>query len=386
MSVHRLMWGGLLSLVLLTGSLWGQETQRAEAIDSVRELSQKLENGQLQDRRDAAWGLAEYGEAAAEAVGALAVATADRDPQVSNGALQALGRIGPAAEAALPEIFAQLSNRDAQRRYRAAFAFGRCAAADNPLYEEGLRDRSANLRAATAEAVGWTTTPSESLMDRVGALLEDDDPEVVTAAVGALQRLGQAAIPALSRSLQSEAIVRQVRAAEALTRIGAAAASTAPQLVRLSQSSDPAVRAAAVAALGKVAADDHAAQAAVAAALNDGDSSVVMAAMTSVIRFGRDASSTIPQLVNKINADPEVANMAAVALGRLGAVATAGCPRRLKEDHAGQSGCHCQHHQWHWTGRHPGHSGGRGRGALDDRAGGRDHWSNGPAGRLVASP
>jgi HEAT repeat protein len=307
--------GGLLSFA---GVLRGQDETQPTTASSVAQLIERLQSGELQDRREAAWDLAEFGPEAAPAVAALAQAAADGDPQVANGALQALGRIGPAAAVAIPDIFAQLRQGDGQRRYRAAYALGRTAKADNPLFREGLRDRSPALRAATAEAVGWMGDGAGAVVGDVAPLLGDESDDVVNAATGALRKLGPLAVPSLCQLLDTADPLQQQRAAQLLAEIGPPAVEAKAPLLKLATSQQPAVRAAAVTALASATADDAAARDAIVAALGDADDTVVLAAITGVIHLGLRAPSAVPRLIDKLDGAPEIARLAALALGRLG--------------------------------------------------------------------
>jgi HEAT repeat protein len=308
----------LVTLPILASLAFAQPEHAVDSTEAVRQLADRLENGSLQERREAAWDLADYGAVAVPAIAVLARATADRDPQVSNGALQALGRIGPGAEIALSEVYEQLRERDSQRRYRAAFAFGHIAKADNPLILEGLRDSSPQLRAATIEVVGWMGDSAAPLVAEIVQLLDDDSAEVSSAATGTLRKLGPIAVPTLCQSLQADDADVLQRTARTLALMGPAAAAANPRLKELCLSEVAAVRAAALNALGKTALDDAEARELVYRALGDDDMNVVIAAITSVIAFGPRAASAVPLLIDKVDGPPEIADLTAIALGRLG--------------------------------------------------------------------
>jgi HEAT repeat protein len=328
----------LIIALALTGasdSALSQSPAR-EVGNSVTDLTKQLSDGDLQARRDAAWALADVGPAAAEAVPALTAAIDDEDPQVRNGALQALARIGSAAEAAVPEIFAQLRQRDSQRRYRAAFALGRTAPPDSPLFLEGLRDSAANVRASTVQAVGWMEAPPEALVDEVATLLSDADPDVAGAAQGTLQKLGARALPPLLDALAKEDAATQRRAAETLALLGSPIdGDGVARLLDLCKSDEPDVHAAALTALAKTARDDPSVPRALQEALSDAEPTVVSAALTGIITLGKAAPETVPQLVEHVDSSPELANLAATALGRLGPTALPAVPlliQRLTPD------------------------------------------------------
>src|SRR5690606_14223169 len=99
---------------------------------------------------------------------------------------------------------AQLRQRDAQRRYRAAYAFGRAARPDSPLFREGLAESAANVRGATVEAIGWMSDPPDDLISGAAQLLGDEDDEVAASAQRTLQKIGARSLPALVAALDHE--------------------------------------------------------------------------------------------------------------------------------------------------------------------------------------
>jgi HEAT repeat protein len=296
---------------------FAQSTDSDSSTPEISQLMEQLQKGELQERRDAAWALAALGPAAEPAIAALAPATADEDPQVANGALLALGRIGPPAAVAIPEIFAQLRERDSQRRYRAAYALGRTATAEHPLLLEGLKDSSSSLRAASLEAVGWMQDGAAPLLDQVAQAVADDNANVATAASATLTRLGPMAVPVLDQLLRHTQPSVQRRAAECLEQIGIDGAAAATGLRLLCDSEQADVRAAAIGALAKVAPNDKSTLECVQRSLIDPEGAVVAAAVTAVIELGERAADTVPQLIQTLAGPPEVASLAAVALGHL---------------------------------------------------------------------
>ncbi len=71
---------------------------------TVPDLIEKLREGGIGDRANAAWTLGQFGPGAATAVPALTDALDDEEYFTRVQAVRALGKIGPAAEAAIPAL------------------------------------------------------------------------------------------------------------------------------------------------------------------------------------------------------------------------------------------------------------------------------------------
>ncbi len=136
----------LASLSLLCVSVASAE----EDASSVSILIQQLSSDDTQERREAAYELADLGPDAKEAVPALIKALADRDTQVWAEATGALARIGPDAAAAVDELMSHLSSRDRQRWYRTAHALGKIGEPALTRLRDSLQSETSHLRAGSA--------------------------------------------------------------------------------------------------------------------------------------------------------------------------------------------------------------------------------------------
>ena len=106
---------------------------------SIEELIEQLKSSDIQERRDAAWELAELGEAATPAIPALTVALHDKDAQVVAESTRALAAMGSAAESAIDDLLKRMDTGANQGRYRASHALGKIGVAALPKLRERLR-------------------------------------------------------------------------------------------------------------------------------------------------------------------------------------------------------------------------------------------------------
>ncbi len=326
---HRRLIQALGCWLILAQPVGAQSVEAQSETVTAADLIHDLQEGDLQAKREAAWSLAELGPDAAAAVPLLAEAAAERDPQLANGALQALARIGPAATAALPEIRAQLRRGDAQRRYRAAFALGSIAAPDDPDVASDLRDDAAPVRAATAEAIGWMGPKAAPLGPELVRLLDDPDADVGRAAVESLCKIGRPAIPAIQSALADDSTLASVRAAETLGEIGADASDALPALLALAQANHTALRAKVLVALARIAPSRPEVAEQISRGLADDDVDIRRAALSAVVLAPPLAADETPRLVPFLDDSSEIANLAAIALGRAGAAAVPAIPELL---------------------------------------------------------
>lgn len=256
-------------------------------------------------RRGAARALCELGPPGRAAIPALIAALADRDERMRDYARGALSRIGPAA---IPTLVRALEDFDPARRAGAAIVLS----GDNrvglvvPELIALLRDDSAPVRQATADALGASAATARPAEAALIQLLSDWETSVQAAGARALRFLA-ATSPRARRAL-----------------LGA------------SRARDSAVRAEAATALGEVGRADERVVAALLAALKDEDESVRARAARSLGRVGRGARSVVPGLIEAFKVPyqdrPAGYNGEAVvtALGQLGPDARSAVPLLLE--------------------------------------------------------
>lgn len=178
-----------------------------------------------------------------------------------------------------------------------------------PRWLRGLEDRRWWVRAEAALALGLVREPGAT--PTLLALLDDPHDEVRAAAVDALGRLGRPdAVPALIARLSSESRHQRARVVEALRRFGEEVIR--PLLSHVA--AHPADRPMAAELLGLIG--GTAALATVLAWTSDEDPALRAAALKALGTIGLDDRAFYFALRGLGDADPEVRAMAARALGR----------------------------------------------------------------------
>lgn len=156
-------------------------------------LIQKLRSNNVDERREAARGLAEMGPEAKAATKALTVSLSDHDRFVRRFSAQALGAIGPAASAqGIDPLGKLLSNPGESKEVQeaAASALGKMGTkAVDPLVTALKNKKLDNsVRQKAAESLG---NLNEAAVPAVPALIKAlGDPAVRAAAVGAIGQIG----------------------------------------------------------------------------------------------------------------------------------------------------------------------------------------------------
>ena len=197
--------------------------------------------------------LGHQGVAAASAVPDLLVVLADKDELVVRAAATALGDIHSNAAVCVPALRKLLDSKSVPVRIVASQALAEFGPEATPAVSALLpllKDSHAPVRAAAAGALGAT---KDGRVDVVGALiglLSDENAAVTMKAANGLSQIGEAAVPALVRTLKDEKF--RVLAIEILGEIGPEARAAVPSLLELMTRGDvnAAVRHEAMIALG----------------------------------------------------------------------------------------------------------------------------------------
>ena len=221
----------------------------------VETLVEQLASDDLEQRRDAAYALADIGAEAVPAVQALAKALHDPDIQVWSASTKALAQLGPQAAPAIDDLLERMDSSDEQRLYRSAHAVGQIGVKAIEKLTPLLAEGSKQSRLGAIHALGWIGPEAGPAVPDLVRFLSENDDQLRDAAIKNLAKIGAASIPALLESLERSDVAARVSAARALARIGPAAQTAADQLAVASGHDDAALRAAAISALGSVAGD-----------------------------------------------------------------------------------------------------------------------------------
>lgn len=350
------------------------QVQTAEALgkigtaaqDAAPALVKALDNGSDLVRAKAALALGKIGEGAAEvAVPSLVQALHDQDNWVTALAAEALGEMGEAADEAVPALVRSLGHGNALVRGNAAEALGKMgtaaararAALERAARDEdggvrgqavralgaigrptpttdqavldGLQDADPLVRAAAVEAAGQWEDASAAVLKRMMPLLEDANDQVKVQVMQVLPRL-TGAVPAVvdglcRRLLEDDSTWVQLKAAQALGKLGPAAAAAGGPLLRAAQTGEEAVREQAMRAI--VLIQPPGILQALAAGLRDASADIRKVASVGWIKADAIPAEAVALLVEALK-DPEsqVRANAARALGRLDALPAEAIP------------------------------------------------------------
>jgi HEAT repeat protein len=279
----------------------------------------------------AAEALGQMGDSADEAVPALMRALRHINPQVRGNAAESLGKMGAAAARARLALETACRDEDGIVRSQANRALGALGSAETSwkMVLTGLQDADPQVRTAAVEAVGQWGEPSDVALNGLMPLLEDANDQVKVQVAQVLPKLA-GATPAVidglcRRLLEDDSVLVQFHAAQALSKLGPAAAAAGGPLLRAAQTMEVTVREQAMRALAMIQPPEAAT--AFASGLKDADAEIRKMASGGWMKAAAIPTEVIPALVAALR-DPEVqvrAN-AAHALARLDALPAAAVP------------------------------------------------------------
>jgi hypothetical protein len=217
---------------------------------AVPELLPNLADPSAEVRESAARALEQIGAPAARPAVPmlLRLLNADADGDVRRRAALALGRIDPASDDVIAEAARRLrADRDTTVRVSAAvllLASGGAAAGASDALTDALSDESSAVRLYSAAALAHTAG-GESVVPRLLAAAEDEDPIVRAEAIGLIVELGRdrpELIDLLVNALQDVDPDVRGAAADALGSLGRRARPALPSLGALLRDPDETVR------------------------------------------------------------------------------------------------------------------------------------------------
>lgn len=188
----------------------------------LKELTQQLQDDDVEVRRHAAASLVKLGHDAKPAIAALSGAASDKDREVRRLAIRALGQLGPESAGCLPALVHALEDQELSVRLAAAMAIQQLEPAETK-HRTILIDAMKKGEGGTIVAVGKYGATAEWAVPTLTSLLQDRRAGIRRIAADALHDIGPAAAAAedsLRRTAKDDADDRVRDAAqEALTAV-----------------------------------------------------------------------------------------------------------------------------------------------------------------------
>ncbi|HQU41958.1 MAG TPA: HEAT repeat domain-containing protein, partial [Pirellulales bacterium] len=274
-------------LPALAALLWAAA---ALAADDAASLGKALAGASPQARAKAADGLADLGPKAKSAVPALVAALADKDANVRGHAAYALGQVGDQRAAVVTGRFSLAGDRDPLVRRAAIRALRSLKLPRNVVLPKMVK---ALKSAAPADAAAILSTIAEAGEEAVPFLTEClGDKDARYWACLALADIGPAAksaVPELAKLHDCEEPAVRLQSLVALGQIGPAAKSAVPMIVKsLETDKNAGVRYAAAFALGQIGAGDKRTRAALAKGIESDDAFLQIVSAWALARVAKD--------------------------------------------------------------------------------------------------
>lgn len=272
-----------------------------KAKHAVPKLASLLgENQTFELQRCAALALAAIGEDAEAAVPALTAALHSKRPKLRAYAASALGRIGAAAAPAVPDLILLVTDKDADVRRAVRDAvrqIGIPRTETRPTLIAALK--SANPQDAAAAIATITELGDEIIPDLCQALADKDACYWACLALADMGPKAKAAVPQLTKLLDSQQPEVRMQALLTLAEIGPSAASAAPKIASiLTTDKFESVQYAAAYALGSLA--DRAFIPALEKAYESKDEFLQVAAAWAVLRLQEGSSPAVQKAIKII--------------------------------------------------------------------------------------
>ncbi len=286
---------------------------------SAEQLAQKLRSADVRAQIKACEDLAAMGAKAKAALPALIEAAAGSNVELQWRSALAIGAMGSVAGDAVPALTKALASDNAKVRAYAAHALGKIGAAAQPAAPALVKlsvDEDQYVRRAVRDALPLIGAPRELTRPLMIETLKSADPADATAAILTLSELGAEIVPDLCEALENEQACYW--ACLALSEIGPEAKAAVPALTKALQSKDPEVRIAALIALGEIGKPSAVANSTISQLLaNDEIEGVRYAAAFALGSIGDNESAT-RALTASLDSENEFLRVAgAWALARL---------------------------------------------------------------------
>ena len=329
-------WAQLLAIALAGGSLLA-----AEPPLPLEKLVSQLQSGDTPARRDASYHLLKLGPKAREALPALMKALEDQDKQVWSNCVSAIAAIGPEAREAIPVLIDGLDSRKGrgqrgfdrnQALFRSAYALTRIGSQAIPPLIQALNGEDSAQRAGAAKALGGMGPAAKEAIPALVSNLSHSDNDVQRETVDALALIGPETKPLVIQSLAGKEPRERSAAALTLAGMGRFAEDAAPAMFeQLGKETDSTVRISLLTSLSKVGADPKILVPRLVDALRDSNEAIRHAAINGLLA-SRTARKPIVESLTQLLRDQskEMSQRAAYVLGRFGVDAASAVPVLLE--------------------------------------------------------
>jgi HEAT repeat protein len=294
---------------------------------AVEPLTRVLASPDEAVRFYAVWGLAFVGPQAKTAESAVIKALKDKSAQVRRKAAYALGRIDPDAEEAATALVGALEDKDEDVRQAAAASLPRIGKRAVPVLTKALHSDKANLRNLAIKTLGDIGAGAESVVSELKPFLLQPDKGAAELTANALAGIGASALPTLNEAAANDSSAVRSLALGALQKIGPPAA---PALVDLLGAKHKDVRRLAASLLGNMRVQDKMVVIGLGYALKDKDMEVRRNALHSLRNLGSGAKLAEPYVsALLVDLDPGLRREAFYTLQNLGVDTRAGLKKAL---------------------------------------------------------
>jgi len=250
----RLGWLARDAMPVLVGVLRDTDAKVREAAahavgqmgtEALPDLCGMLKHGDKYVRRHAVWALGRLGAEAKSALHFLCVALKDDDPRTATGAAQALGNMGEVAATSIPALTEAMRGTNIVLCRLAAKALSQIGLPAIPALIAHLQHADPFVRGEAALAIGWIGPAAKSAAPYLGQMVRAKSRHSLRDTPPPASHLDRGSLPTAEEPEDSSNSLTpltpstdpsspdetcRVYAAQALGRIGPAAASVVPEL------------------------------------------------------------------------------------------------------------------------------------------------------------
>ncbi len=314
---------GALSLELRIPEFASANTDDVATVadaDLIKGLIDTLRTSKGQQKQDALEELKTLGVKAQPALPAILEAIRDNDSSTIYRAFEALQAMGAAAKDALPEMIKYMKGSDDRLREQSVIVIatmGPTAEEAVPLLLEALDDSDSTVKHGAAKALrGMGSAVSQKA---VATLMQSSFHEYITFVPEIIAEFGAEAVPALIKGTEDADRHVVHHSVEALQKMGDAAAPAVPALIKLidlkvgGEAQEKAIE-----TLGKLGALGKAAVPCLTVTIRSGGEDYRWRSIEALGSIGPDAREAIPVLNQYVNgADPDLRRRAKEAIRKI---------------------------------------------------------------------